>query len=887
MEMEQLSPNHKRSLSGSETARPSMEMGDSSQIKSHSQEINSQTGSDLHMDRFLKDDVENNKDLLESSYLIVPGSPPISENKFQGKAPSYTSKVIHPGDHSQAPSYTRVYLCNESYTGDYEPQPVSPPLRRRHQANAFSDYGGNHSMVWSDAGLGFDNNSKPPSMTDFKPGFYNNSKPPSYGDLRMDDFENDHNSNPSVLASQEPPLPKSEPKKTPNEDKSTKKNDNLAISAQPEDVNYTRASTVSISNFVSVKLSGKSNYDMWKAQMECLMKSHKMRGLVIKDRELPVNKNNELIERYEILLNGWLIGSLSEEIIKDNRIYGKGAKASTLLEPRDKKEKQGTSIELKLIKKLRNATLEGYWWKAKSILKTNEDLAREVMKINPHLAKRPSTLKVLTRNFPSQISFTETLMYPSLNDVCHKLVKRSFLLLHSLEYLYARAGETLWKMRRFKNKYYYSLFPVLVISLHVVPIKNIEKERKEHKEAKKFLKWICNQNILKAKNSKDSPFDKFYKESLMEAACRDVYEVLDQILKLSSNAMKVKNKDGHNIIQLAVINRSTKVYNLLTPIIEGKGSYRRVMDVFNNNLLHLAGRLAPLAVLSCTSGAALQLQQDLQWREEVKKLMEPTQHTQKNVDYETPEMVFSREHANLVKEGEKWMKTTAESCSITAALIITIVFAAAITVPGGSNQETGFPLFKKRIAFNIFAVADAVSLFSASTSLLVFLSILTTRFAEKDFLISLPRRLFVGLCLLFLSTTAMMFAFSTILFIVFCDERLWMLAPIGGLTCFPIAAIVTLQLPLVIDLYQATSITIFVKRKESYRVKRDSSYNNLLHLAGKLEPSSVLSRKTGAPLQLQRELQFREEVGKIMEPAQLTEVNADNETPEMGFTRDT
>ncbi|GKA05764.1 ankyrin repeat-containing protein, partial [Tanacetum coccineum] len=109
---------------------------------------------------------------------------------------------------------------------------------------------------------------------------------------------------------------------------------------------------------------------------------------------------------------------------------------------------------------------------------------------------------------------------------------------------------------------------------------------------------------------------------------------------------------------------------------------------------------------------------ELQWREEVEKLMLPTDLLKENIYMETPEMVFTREHANLVKEGEQWMKTTAESCSITAALIVTIVFAAAITVPGGSNQETGIPLFRKEIAFTIFAVADAISLFSAATSLL-------------------------------------------------------------------------------------------------------------------------------------------------------------------------
>nr|GEX41166.1 putative reverse transcriptase domain-containing protein [Tanacetum cinerariifolium] len=133
-------------------------------------------------------------------------------------------------------------------------------------------------------------------------------------------------------------------------------------------------------------------------------------------------------------------------------------------------------------------------------------------------------------------------------------------------------------------------------------------------------------------------------------------------------------------------------------------------------------------------GAALQLHRELQWREEVEKLMLPTDLLKENIYMEAPEMVFTREHANLVKEGEQWMKTTAESCSITAALIVTIVFAVAITVPGGSNQETGILLFRKEIAFTIFAVADAISLFLAATSLLVFLSILTTRFSEKDFL---------------------------------------------------------------------------------------------------------------------------------------------------------
>ncbi|GJU17769.1 stromal cell-derived factor 2-like protein [Tanacetum coccineum] len=42
----------------------------------------------------------------------------------------------------------------------------------------------------------------------------------------------------------------------------------------------------------------------------------------------------------------------------------------------------------------------------------------------------------------------------------------------------------------------------------------------------------------------------------------------------------------------------------------------------------------------------------------------------------------------------------------------------------------------------------------------------------------------------------------------------------------------------------------------------DSSMNNMVHLPGRLAPSYVLSHTTGAPLQLQRELQWREVLDK-------------------------
>ncbi|GKB65577.1 ankyrin repeat-containing protein, partial [Tanacetum coccineum] len=467
------------------------------------------------------------------------------------------------------------------------------------------------------------------------------------------------------------------------------------------------------------------------------------------------------------------------------------------------------------------------------------DLALTMVEIYPTLATRDNQiLMAIAITFPPDLSPAEAFIYPSLNNFCNKTVERSSLLFNSADILNKGGEDILWAMRHAKNMYYswltefvmillvpigilypvyqlirililYVLFPFFmlyfllwkVLAIVARPVKHIEKKKKEYKEAKHLLSVICDHiDSLKVSGTDQS----CYNEALLEAVRQGTYEVVDEILFRSPNTINCTNQEGHNVIQLAIINRSEKVYNLIYHIIERSEDYRTMTDSSRNNLVHLVGRLAPSHVLSRTTGAALQLQRELQWHKEVEKLMLPTELIKENIYMETPNMVFTKQHEDLVKEGEQWMKTTAESCSITAALIVTIVFAAAITVPGGSNQETGIPVFEKEVAFVIFAVSDAISLFTAATALLVFLSILTTRFAEKDFLVSLPRRLIIGLCALFLSTAAMMVAFGAILYLVFGERRAWMLGPIGGLTCLPILVVVTLQFPLVLDLFQST-----------------------------------------------------------------------------------
>ena len=148
------------------------------------------------------------------------------------------------------------------------------------------------------------------------------------------------------------------------------------------------------------------------------------------------------------------------------------------------------------------------------------------------------------------------------------------------------------------------------------------------------------------------------------------------------------------------------------------------------------------------------------------------------------------------------MKGTASSCTVVAALIVTIMFAAAITVPGGNNQNTGLPMFSRDTVFMVFILSDALSLISATTSLLVFL-VITSCYTEEDFLISLPQKMILGLSSLIFSIATMMINFCTSLFIIL-DGNLWVIIPIICLATVPVFLFAWKQFHLLLDMFTST-----------------------------------------------------------------------------------
>ncbi|OIT40322.1 PREDICTED: protein ACCELERATED CELL DEATH 6-like isoform X2 [Nicotiana attenuata] len=286
----------------------------------------------------------------------------------------------------------------------------------------------------------------------------------------------------------------------------------------------------------------------------------------------------------------------------------------------------------------------------------------------------------------------------------------------------------------------------------------------------------------------------------LQAVRFDNYKLVEIIVGKFPLLVYHCNRNGKNILHIAVENRCTNVFNFVCQMTQHRHHLMTSLDSFNNTMLHLAGKLSPENKVNHTFGAALRMQEELRWFEAVKQMLPPSYYERLNNKGKTAHQVFIEQHANLKIEGEKWMKEIANSCAILAMLAITIAFAAAITVPGGRNCENGLPIFSRNGFYSAFAFSNTVSISTACISLFAFISILTSSYAEEDFLHVLPKRLLWGLLTLYASVEAMILSFGCALYFVFKDN--YMVFYVGFvLAVLPILAFQHWRGPLVNHLF--------------------------------------------------------------------------------------
>ncbi|XP_068478580.1 uncharacterized protein [Phaseolus vulgaris] len=287
--------------------------------------------------------------------------------------------------------------------------------------------------------------------------------------------------------------------------------------------------------------------------------------------------------------------------------------------------------------------------------------------------------------------------------------------------------------------------------------------------------------------------------ALFLATKNGIVEIVNKFLQVHPAAIYHVTEKQHNILTMVVKYRQRKILKL----IERTGTIESLVAQITDKrrtVLHEVARMHYYKA-EHLAGVAFHLQDELRWYDRVRRFTPKHYNMHCDIDGHTPEDMLEIEHDGMLKEAKKWLKETAQSCSTVAILVATVVFAAAYTIPGGT--ENGTPVFIHSSVFLFFTIMDVVALATSLASVVIFLSILTSPCDLWDFHKSLPRKLNLGFVLLFFSLLTTMFAFSaTMLLTIRLEWKKWTL--IYSATFFPATIFAIIQFPVYV---MARSIT--------------------------------------------------------------------------------
>ncbi|GAU41207.1 hypothetical protein TSUD_128830 [Trifolium subterraneum] len=245
-------------------------------------------------------------------------------------------------------------------------------------------------------------------------------------------------------------------------------------------------------------------------------------------------------------------------------------------------------------------------------------------------------------------------------------------------------------------------------------------------------------------------------EILFSATSSGIVEILETCFQFFPDMVWTHIPNEGYLIQIAIKNRQQQVFRLLCEMPIMCKLLVLAIDESNNTTSHLAARFS--SQVDSNLGAAFQIARELRWFKVVEKLDHPLHKEVKNKDGKTAWQVFKEEHKTLVREGKDWIKDRSNTGMLVATLIVTITFAAAITVPGGNNQDKGIPIFMSDNKFRVFILSDAIAFFCSMASLLWFLAAINGRYTPEDdyAMIIFVMRFLIGLNLLSVAAVATM-----------------------------------------------------------------------------------------------------------------------------------
>ncbi|THG20823.1 hypothetical protein TEA_016260 [Camellia sinensis var. sinensis] len=175
-----------------------------------------------------------------------------------------------------------------------------------------------------------------------------------------------------------------------------------------------------------------------------------------------------------------------------------------------------------------------------------------------------------------------------------------------------------------------------------------------HHQAIHLVKRIC-RKVIGLDNAKASSILRL---PFLLGAQYGIHEIVKEILDSFPDAITFRDEENHTAFHLAVMYRHEKVFKV------------------------------------------------------VEKFVLPQERKSKNCDGKTPLQIFIEEHKELMAYEGQWMMGKATSCTVAASLIAPVVFAVAITVPGGSTVD-GFPIFSQKKPYSLCHIRWTCPCFSS------------------------------------------------------------------------------------------------------------------------------------------------------------------------------
>ncbi|KAK6249729.1 hypothetical protein SCA6_003734, partial [Theobroma cacao] len=148
--------------------------------------------------------------------------------------------------------------------------------------------------------------------------------------------------------------------------------------------------------------------------------------------------------------------------------------------------------------------------------------------------------------------------------------------------------------------------------LNMFGIKQIYDLKSDHANAMELLRRIAK---YISTLDKAQILEGAVRYAMIGAAKLGVTEFIIEMWKANPDVMSFTDDHGRNIFMIAAIYRQEKVVSLICGIPALTGQLLPYVDIYGNALLHLAAELGPdsEAKLTQISGAALQMQRELQW----------------------------------------------------------------------------------------------------------------------------------------------------------------------------------------------------------------------------------------------------------------------------------